>query len=137
MQNRIQFTATIVAMSDSIRMAIHGGAGDASRRDQAEHRQALRDIAEEGASMLRNGASALDAVERLVVRLEECPLFNAGVGAVLNRDGMPELDAAIMDGVTRAAGAVTGVMRTKRPIQLARAVMERSPHVLYAGVGAE
>src|SRR5436309_2543996 len=120
-------------MSDQIRMAIHGGAGDAARRDQAEHRQALRAIAEEGAAMLRSGASALDTVERLVVRLEDCPLFNAGVGAVLNRDGMPELDAAIMDGTTRAAGAVAGVMRTRNPISLARAVMERSPHVLFAG----
>jgi beta-aspartyl-peptidase (threonine type) len=124
-------------MTELIRMAIHGGAGDASNRDQSEHRAALRSIAEEGLAMLRAGASALDAVERLVLQLEDCPLFNAGVGAVLNRDGMPELDAAIMDGATRAAGAVAGVMRTRNPISLARAVMERSPHVLYAGAGAE
>jgi len=71
------------------------------------------------------------------VLLEECPLFNAGVGAVLNRDGLPELDASIMDGATRACGAVAGVSRTKSPVQLARAVMERSPHVLFTGAGAE
>ena len=125
-------------MSDPIRLAIHGGAGDlAEPGDQDRHRRALREIAGEGAALLRNGASALDAVERMVVLLEECPLFNAGVGAVLNREGLPELDAAIMDGATRAAGAVTGVMRSRSPVRLARAVMERSPHVLFAGSGAE
>jgi len=86
---------------------------------------------------LRQGRSALDAVERAVMRLEECPLFNAGVGAVLNRDGAPELDASIMDGATRACGAVAGVSRTKSPVQLARAVMEKSPHVLFIGEGAD
>ncbi len=124
-------------MSEQIRLAIHGGAGDAATREQTDHERALRGIAEEGVALLRSGASALDAVEHLVMRLEECPLFNAGVGAVLNRDGMPELDAAIMDGATRAAGAVAGVMRARSPIRLARAVMERSPHVLFAGTGAE
>ena len=124
-------------MSEQIRFALHGGAGDAMRRDQSEHRDALRAIAEEAVALLREGRTALDVVERAVVLLEECPLFNAGIGAVLNRDGMPELDAAIMDGATRAAGAVTGVMRSESPIRLARAVMEKSPHVLFAGVGAE
>src|SRR5690349_3733662 len=105
-------------MSDNIRMAIHGGAGDVAHpgRDQSEHQRALRGIAEEGIALLRGGSSALDVVERLVVRLEECPLFNAGIGAVLNREGLPELDAAIMDGKSRAAGAVTGVMRSQSPI---------------------
>jgi beta-aspartyl-peptidase (threonine type) len=145
MQATIRFTGRkgkrdcyIVAMSALIRMAIHGGAGDASPgRDPSEHRRALRAITEEGIARLREGTSALDAVELLVLRLEECPLFNAGVGAVLNREGQPELDAAIMDGRTRAAGAVAGVMRSQSPIRLARAVMERSPHVLFAGSGAE
>src|SRR5688572_21551226 len=121
-----------------IRLAIHGGAGDPSPgRDDQPHRAALREIATEGQRLLRDGASALDVVERMVVRLEECPLFNAGVGAVLNRDGQPELDAAIMDGKDRACGAVTGVARTRSPVQLARAVMEKTPHVMFMGVGAE
>jgi beta-aspartyl-peptidase (threonine type) len=121
-----------------IRLALHGGAGDAAGgADHAPHRAALADIAAEALAWLREGRSALDAVERAVVRLEECPLFNAGVGAVLNRDGAPELDASIMDGATRACGAVAGVSRTKSPVELARAVMERSPHVLFMGAGAD
>ena len=121
-----------------IRLALHGGAGDASgSAGHAEHRAALTRIAAEGLALLRAGKPALDAVERCVVLLEECPLFNAGVGAVLNRDGQPELDASIMDGATRACGAVTCVSRTKSPVQLARAVMEKSPHVLFMGAGAE
>jgi beta-aspartyl-peptidase (threonine type) len=122
-----------------IRLALHGGAGDlaAGSGDQPEHRAALRRIAEEGRQLLYEGASALDAVEHMVLRLEECPLFNAGVGAVLNRDGLPELDAAIMRGSDRACGAVTGVMRSKSPVRLARAVMEQSPHVLFMSAGAD
>jgi beta-aspartyl-peptidase (threonine type) len=125
-------------MSDPIRLALHGGAGDAAGgADHAEHRKALSAIAAETLALLRAGRSALDAVERAVVLLEECPLFNAGVGAVLNREGQPELDASIMDGATRACGAVAGVSRTKSPVQLARAVMEKSPHVIFMGAGAE
>jgi beta-aspartyl-peptidase (threonine type) len=121
-----------------IRLAIHGGAGDAAGgADHAPHRAALADVAGEMLAWLRQGRSALDAVERAVTRLEECPLFNAGVGAVLNRDGLPELDASVMDGATRACGAVAGVSRTKSPVQLARAVMEKSPHVLFMGDGAD
>jgi L-asparaginase / beta-aspartyl-peptidase len=120
-------------------LALHGGAGDAAieGRDDSAHRKALHDIAAGALDLLRQGHSALDAVEWAVMRLEECPLFNAGVGAVLNRDGQPELDAAIMDGRDRACGAVAGVSRVKSPVQLARAVMEKSPHVLFAGTGAE
>lgn len=121
-----------------IRMAIHGGAGDLTGDDaQPEHRAALMRIASSGLALLRGGASALDAVEHLVMLLEECPLFNAGIGAVLNRDGLPELDAAIMNGADRACGAVTGVMRSKSPVRLARAVMEKSPHVMFQGAGAD
>jgi len=125
-------------MSSPIRLALHGGAGDAAGgADHAAHRAALREIAREGQQWLREGRGALDVVERMVVRLEDCPLFNAGVGAVLNRDGQPELDAAIMRGADRACGAVAGVSRVRNPVQLARAVMERSPHVLFMGAGAE
>ncbi len=122
-----------------IRLAIHGGAGDlaADRTDTREQRAELRRIAESGRSLLQRGASSLDAVEHMVVLLEECPLFNAGIGAVLNRDGHPELDAAIMSGVDRACGSVAGIMRAKSPVRLARAVMERSPHVMFMGAGAE
>jgi len=123
-----------------IRLALHGGAGDPApgvTADQPEHRAALQRIAEEGRAMLSAGRSAVDVVERVVELLELCPLFNAGVGAVLNADGQAELDAAIMDGRSRAAGAVTGVMRTRSPVRLARAVMERSPHLMFAGAGAD
>lgn len=122
-----------------IRLAIHGGAGDLApgAGPQPEHRAALARIATSTRMLLLEGGSALDAVEHAVVLLEECPLFNAGIGGVLNRDGLPELDAAIQRGRDRGCGAVTGVMRSKSPIQLARAVMERSPHVFFSGPGAE
>ena len=122
-----------------IRLAIHGGAGDLAPNagPQPEHRAALQRIAEEGHALLLKGGSALDAVTLLVQRLEDCPLFNAGVGAVLNRDGVAELDAAIMDGRDRSCGSVTGVTRAKSPVHLARAIMERSPHVMFAGFGAD
>jgi len=122
-----------------IRLAIHGGAGDLApgAGPQPEHRAALARIAESTKTLLMQGATALDAVEHAVVLLEDCPLFNAGIGGVLNRDGLPELDAAIQRGSDRACGAVAGVMRSKSPVRLARAVMERSPHVFFSGPGAE
>ena len=109
-----------------IRFAIHGGAGDLApgTGPQPEHRAALARIAATGHAVLRDGGSALDAVETAVVLLEQCPLFNAGIGGVLNRDGLPELDAAIQRGQDRACGAVAGVMRSQSPIRLARAVMK-------------
>lgn len=122
-----------------IRFALHGGAGDlpADAGPQTAQRAALRDITEEAVRLLRDGASALDAVTLAVERLEQCPLFNAGIGAVLNRDGQPELDAAIARGEDRGCGAVAGVSRVASPIRLARAVMEQTPHVFFAGAGAE
>lgn len=122
-----------------LRFALHGGAGDlpANPGPQTAQRAALRAISEEAWALLRAGGSALDAVTLAVVRLEECPLFNAGVGGVLNRDGLPELDAAIMRGEDRGCGAVAGISHVKSPVRLARAIMEQTPHVLFAGRGAE
>ncbi|MDR3418309.1 MAG: isoaspartyl peptidase/L-asparaginase [Nevskia sp.] len=122
-----------------IRFALHGGAGDPPPGNgaQPERRDALRRIATEALALLRGGASALDAATRAVELLEDCPLFNAGVGAVLNRDGQVELDAAVMDGADRRCGAVTCVSRVRSPVRLARAVMERTPHVFFGGGGAE
>lgn len=123
-------------------IAIHGGAGAITRaamsaeKEQA-YRQALYDIVTHGQSMLAQGASALDTVTEAVCRLEECPLFNAGKGAVFTRQGTHELDACIMDGRTLQAGAVAGVSRIRNPVLAARALLENSPHVLLAGEGAE
>ncbi|MBL6750010.1 MAG: isoaspartyl peptidase/L-asparaginase [Nevskia sp.] len=122
-----------------VRLALHGGAGDPPTHPAAQsaQRDALRRIATETLALLRGGAGALDAVTHAVEQLEQCPLFNAGVGAVLNREGLPELDAAVMRGVDRACGAVAAVCRVKSPVRLARAIMERTPHVFFAGAGAE
>jgi beta-aspartyl-peptidase (threonine type) len=122
-----------------IAIAIHGGAGVLARREgDVEHvaeRDALRRIRDDAWHQLTLGASALDVVEAAVVALEECPLFNAGKGAVLGVNGNVELDAAIMDGATREAGAVAVVDRIKNPIRAARKVLG-SPHVLLAAHGA-
>jgi L-asparaginase / beta-aspartyl-peptidase len=122
-------------------LAIHGGAGVIERarltpeRDAAIRAALARALAA-GEAVLAAGGSALDAVTAAVVLLEDDPNFNAGRGAVFTYEGNNELDAAIMRGDTRAAGAVTGVTATKNPIRLARAVMEQSPHVFLSGAGA-
>ena len=120
-------------------LAIHGGAGS-FRADPARAqalRESLRACLAQGASALADGASALDVVERAVRALEADPLFNAGTGAVLTADGEAELDASIMDGRTRRVGAVACVRRLAHPVSAARLVMERTPHVLLVGEGAE
>ena len=123
-------------------LAIHGGAGTIERgslsSDQERaYRAGLSAALEAGAAVLRRGGSSLDAVEATLRLLEDDPLFNAGRGAVFTADGRNELDASIMDGATRKAGAVAGVTRTRYPISLARAVMEKSPHVMLAREGAD
>jgi beta-aspartyl-peptidase (threonine type) len=122
-------------------LAIHGGAGtiprDRPEAEQQEYRDALAGALRRGSEILAAGGSALDAVEAVVVTLEEDPHFNAGKGAVYTHEGRHELDASIMDGRTRAAGAVGAVRTVRNPIKLARAVMERSPYVLLVGSGAE
>ena len=123
-------------------LAVHGGAGIIERgtlTPQADSaiRAALGRALDAGQGILLAGGSALDAVEAAVRVLEDDPHFNAGRGAVLTYDGGIELDAAIMDGRTRDAGSVAGVTLTRSPVTLARAVMERSPHVMLTGAGAD
>ncbi len=126
----------------SWRLVIHGGAGVIERdRLTAEDDRAIRaalDLAlQTGSAILARGGSALDAVEATAQVLENDPHFNAGRGSVFTYQGTIEMDAAIMDGNSRAAGAVTGVTATKNPISLARAVMEDSPHVFLSREGAD
>lgn len=123
-------------------LAIHGGAGVIERTDltpdqDAAYRAALNQALEAGAAVLRDGGSALNAVQAAIEVMEDNPLFNAGRGAVFTAAGRNELDAAVMDGTDLNAGSVAGLTRTRHPIAAARAVMERSPHVMLAGEGAD
>lgn len=123
-------------------IAIHGGAGAITRaamsaEKEQHYRQQLNAIVTAGQQILAAGGSALDAVTEAVRLLEECPLFNAGKGAVFTHQGTHELDASIMDGRTLDVGAVAGVNHIRNPILAARKVMENSPHVLFIGAGAE
>ena len=124
------------------RLVIHGGAGvilpgSMTPELEAAYIAALNVSLEAGAAVLREGGSALDAVEAAVLTMEDDALFNAGHGAVFTAAGTHELDAAIMDGRDRNAGAVAGVTRVKNPIKAARAVMEKSEHVMFAATGAD
>jgi beta-aspartyl-peptidase (threonine type) len=123
-------------------LAIHGGAGviergDLSAAKEAAYRQGLADALAAGRALLADRRSAVDAVEAAVKVLEDNPLFNAGRGAAIAADDRVYLDAAIMDGSTLRAGAVAGITRTRNPVMLARAVMERTRHVMLAGEGAD
>ena len=123
-------------------LVIHGGAGviERDRLDAAEEAAIHADLGralEAGRALLAAGGSALDAVQAAVVVLEDTPRFNAGKGAVYNAEGTHELDASLMDGRGRRAGAVAGVTTIRNPIALARAVMEESAHVMLIGAGAE
>ncbi len=123
-------------------IAVHGGAGTLARADltpesEREYRGGLRRALSAGFEVLERGGASLDAVVAAVRVLEDDPLFNAGHGAVVAANGAHELDASLMDGRDLRAGAVTGVRHVKSPIELARLVMERSPHVMLAGPGAE
>ena len=123
-------------------IAIHGGAGTLPRAEmssdaEGKYRAGLKEALDAGFELLQRGGSSLDAVTRAVVLLEDNPLFNAGKGAVFTLEGRNELDASIMDGSTLKAGAVAGVTRIRNPVALARAVMEKSEHVMLAGAGAE
>lgn len=122
-------------------LALHGGAGTISQdfpdSVKQQYYNGLEEALSVGQEILREGGSALDAVELTVRTLEDNPLFNAGRGAVYTSEGKHELDAAIMDGSTLAAGAVTGVTTVKHPITLARKVMSESRHIFFSGEGAE
>lgn len=123
-------------------LAIHGGAGTIRKENMtaeqdAEYRAKLEEALHAGYEVLENGGEAIDAVVAAVKVMEDSPLFNAGKGAVFTNEGKNEMDAAIMNGADRNAGAVTGLTRIKNPITAARAVMENSPHVFMSGAGAE
>src|SRR3984957_19189416 len=123
-------------------LAIHGGAGTLPRAEmrgeqELNYRAGLAAALAAGSAVLQARGSSLDAVTRAVMVLEDNPLFNAGRGSVFTHDGRNELDAAIMDGHTLRAGAVSGLTHIKNPIDLARAVMEHSEYVMLSGAGAE
>ena len=123
-------------------IVVHGGAGVIARANltpaaEASYRASLKQAIEAGAKVLDSGGTALDAVETTIKILEDDPLFNAGRGAAFSAEGKNELDSSIMDGATLKAGAVAGVTRTRHPISLARAVMEKSQYVMLAGPGTD
>jgi L-asparaginase / beta-aspartyl-peptidase len=129
-------------IDSAIRFALHGGAGVIDRtafstEREAVYRAELERITRIAYSVLFAGASALDAVELAVRELEACEYFNAGRGAVLNADGEVELDASIMDGQSRAAGAVAAARTPQFPVSLARAVLREGSHVLLTSAGAD
>jgi L-asparaginase / beta-aspartyl-peptidase len=137
----IAVPAVPAAASDVV-LVVHGGAGTMPRAElTAEREKQIRADLERalraGHAVLDAGGASIDAVEKAVRVLEDSPHFNAGKGAVFNHDGVNELDAAIMDGATLRAGSIAGVHRVRNPIALARAVMEKSRHVMLVGDGAE
>ncbi|MCB0545791.1 MAG: isoaspartyl peptidase/L-asparaginase, partial [Saprospiraceae bacterium] len=122
-------------------MAIHGGAGTLVRGEMTPEKEqlylnALKEARDAAFHILESGGTALDAVEMAVRKMEDCPLFNAGKGSVFTHDGTHEMDASIMEGNGRMAGAVSLIKGVRNPISLARMVMERSEHVFLAGEGA-
>ena len=137
-----QFGIMSSAKEAKIGLVVHGGAGTMERRKmtearEREYRAGIETALRAGWEILQRGGSSLDATEAAVRTLEDDPLFNAGKGSVFNAAGVNEMDAAIMDGKTLRAGTVANVQHVKNPITLARLVMEKSPHVMMAGEGAE
>jgi beta-aspartyl-peptidase (threonine type) len=138
----VQCKSVKINQSDNFAIVIHGGAGTILKKNmspelEAQYKAKLEEAVQVGYEILKNGGSSLDAVEKAINVMEDSPLFNAGKGAVFTNQGKNELDASIMDGKTLKAGAVAGVTIVKNPINLARAVMEKSEHVMLAGEGAE
>ena len=123
-------------------MVIHGGAGTIEKElmtpeKEKAYTEALTAALQAGYHLLKEGKSSLDAVQAAINVMEDSPLFNAGKGAVFTHDGKNELDASVMDGQTLKAGAVAGVTNIRNPVNAARAVMEKSEHVMMVGRGAE
>ena len=130
------------ARKSEFAIVVHGGAGSMQQENldnetEYKYKMKMNDALHAGYDILNEGGSSLDAVEAAVKVLEDSPLFNAGKGAVFNNDGINELDASIMDGANLNAGAVARVTSIKNPVSAARLVMEKSPHVLLVGDGAE
>ncbi len=128
--------------SHEFSIAIHGGAGTILKKNMSDEKEAaykakLEEAIRVGYEILKNGGTSLDAVTKTIKVMEDSPLFNAGKGAVFTNAGTNELDASIMDGKTLNAGASAGTTNVKNPIDLARAIMDNSPHVMMAGKGAE
>jgi beta-aspartyl-peptidase (threonine type) len=126
----------------SYALVIHGGSGNFSADDiplekQEKYKEKLKEALLAGEAILKDGGTSLDAVETCIKILEDSPLFNAGKGSVFTHDGTNEMDASIMNGADLNAGAVAGVMHIKNPISAARAVMEKSKHVMLSGSGAD
>jgi beta-aspartyl-peptidase (threonine type) len=138
----IAATAQQAKTRPSTMFVMHGGAGTITRKTmtpemEKQYRDAMETALKTGNAILAKGGTSLDAVEAAIRVLEDSPLFNAGKGAVFTHEGKNELDASIMDGKTRKAGAVAGVTIIRNPISAARAVMDKSKHVMMAGRGAE
>ncbi|MEQ8324007.1 MAG: isoaspartyl peptidase/L-asparaginase [Vicingaceae bacterium] len=126
----------------TIALALHGGAGTITRKlmdpeKEKRYTAALEQALQLGYAALAAGKTSIEAVEATVISLEDCPLFNAGKGSVFTHEGRHEMDASIMEGKARMAGAVAGVQGIRNPIHLAKAVMEQSEHVMLSGKGAE
>ncbi len=136
-------TTSLLAQSPTnITLVLHGGAGTITRKNltpekEKAYREALELALKTGYDVLKRGGTSLDAIEATIHVMEDSPLFNAGKGAVFTHEGKNELDAAIMDGKSGKAGAVAGVTTIRNPISAARAVMEKSEHVMLIGKGAE
>lgn len=136
------FNSFVFAQKSKIALVIHGGAGVITKQnitaeDEKNYQAKLQEALEEGYQILEKGGSSLDAVVASIKIMEDSPLFNAGKGAVFNSEGKNELDAAIMQGKDLQAGAVAGLKTVKNPIEAAKAVMEKSKHVMMVGEGAE
>lgn len=137
------FATSVFANTDTpIRLVIHGGAGTITKdtitpEQEKEYKEKLTEALNVGYAVLNSGGTSIEAVQKSINVMEDSPLFNAGKGAVFTHDGRNELDASIMDGKTRKAGAVAGVTTVKNPINAAIAVMEKSPHVMMVSNGAD